>query len=161
MAFHRCRRRGFTFVELIFVITLLTILAAVTVPQFRKSFDSLVLQNFVSDFTSLAMYAQAKAVSGGAETSVDFDLPQKRILIEDRLVLQDSFGGGVDQWVAGKVKVIPDTVSVDLKEGEGKIVFYPDGTSDKADFEITGKYGGKYSISVDPGTGYVNVKQAE
>jgi prepilin-type N-terminal cleavage/methylation domain-containing protein len=161
MAFQRCGRRGFTFVELIFVITLLTILAAVTVPQFRRSFDSLVLQNFVSDFTSLAMYAQAKAISGGAEASVDFDLPQKRILAEDHLVFQDPYGGNVDQWVSGKVKAIPDSVLVDLKEGTGKVVFYPDGTSDKADFEIRGKYGGKYSISIDPGTGYVNVKETE
>ena len=144
MVFHRRGRRGFTFLELIFVITLMAILAAVTLPQFRRSFDSLVLQNFVSDFTSLAMYAQAKAVSGSSETRVDFDLPQKRILTEDH-----------------KVKAIPDSVLVDLKEGTGKIVFYPDGTSDKADFEIRGKYGGKYSISVDPGTGYVNVKETE
>ncbi|MDD4879629.1 MAG: prepilin-type N-terminal cleavage/methylation domain-containing protein [Candidatus Omnitrophica bacterium] len=161
MAFQRCGRRGFTFVELIFVVALLTILAAITVPQFRRSFDSLVLRNFVSDFTSLAMYAQAKAVSGSAEASVDFDLPQKRILTEDHLVSRDPYEGNVDQWVTGKVKTIPDSVLVDLKEGKAKIIFYPDGTSDKADFEIKGKYGGKYSVSVDPGTGYVNTKQAE
>ena len=161
MVFHRRGRRGFTFLELIFVITLLTILAAVTLPQFRRSFDSLVLQNFVSDFTSLAMYAQAKAVSGSSKTSVDFDLPQKRLLTEDLIVLQDPSGENVDQWLTGKVKAIPDSVLVDLKEGTGKIVFYPDGTSDSADFEIKGKYGGKYSVLVDPGTGYVNVKQTE
>jgi len=161
MVFQRRRRRGFTFIELIFVVTLLAILAAVTVPQFRRSFDSLVLQNFVSDFTSFAMYAQAKAVSGGSETSVDLNLPQKLLLTEDHLKYQDASGGNVDQWVTGKVKAIPDTVSVDLKNGTGKIVFYPDGTSDSADFEINGKYGGKYSVSVDPGTGYVNAKQTE
>ncbi|MDD5072487.1 MAG: prepilin-type N-terminal cleavage/methylation domain-containing protein [Candidatus Omnitrophica bacterium] len=161
MAFQRRCHRGFTFIELIFIITLLAILAAVAVPQFRRSFDSLVLQNFVSDLTSLAMYAQAKAISGSAEASVDFDLPQKRVLTEDHLVFRDPYGVDVDQWVTGKVKSIPDSVLIDLKEGKAKIVFYPDGTSDRADFEIKGKYGGKYSVSVDPGTGYVNVKQTE
>ena len=92
---------------------------------------------------------------------VDFDLPNKCLLTEDGFVSQDPLGENVDQWLTGKVKAIPDSVLVDLKEGTGKIVFYPDGTSDSADFEIKGKYGGKYSVLVDPGTGYVNVKQTE
>ncbi len=161
MVLHSCARRGFTFIELIFVVTLMAVLAAFTVPQFRRSFDSLVLQNFVSDFSSLAMYAQAKAITGGSETSVDIDLTQKLLLAEDHVKYQDAYGGNVDLWVTGKVKAIPDPVSVDLKAGTGKIVFYPDGTSDSADFNIVGKYGGKYSVTVDPGTGYVNAKKTE
>ena len=160
MVFQHCRR-GFTFIELIFVVTLLAILAVVTVPRFRRSFDSLVLQNFVSDFTSYAMYAQAKSVSGGSEVSVDLDPTQRLLLTEDHVKYQDPSGGNVDQWVTGKVKSIPDLVLVDLKASTGKIVFYPDGTSDSADIDIKGKYSGKYSVSVDPGTGYVNAKQTE
>lgn len=161
MAFQRRGYRGFTFVELIFVVTLLAILAAVTLPQFRRSFDSLVLQNFISDFTALAGYAQAKAITNGYKARINFDLPQKRLLAETRVVYQDASGNPAEEWSPDKSKVIPDSVLVDLKEGTGKIVFSPDGTSDQADFEIKGKYGGKYSVSIDPGTGYVNVKQTE
>lgn len=159
MAFQRCGRRGFTFVELIFVVALLTILAAVTVPQLKKSFDSLVLQNFVSDFTSLAGYAQAKAISNGHEVRVNFDLPQKRLLAETRVVYQDASGNPAEEWSPDKSKVIPDSVFVTLKENEGRIIFYPDGSSNKAEFEIDGKGGKKYSVSVEEGTGYVNVKE--
>lgn len=135
--------QGFTFVELIFVVALVTIAAAVAIPQFKRSFDSLVLQNFISDFTAFTGYAQAKAVSGGSEIRVEIDLPQKRLT------------------AAEKERRIPDSVSVDLKGGTGKITFYPDGSSDKEEFEISGRYGKKYSVSVEPGTGYVNVKETQ
>lgn len=153
--------RGFTFVELIFIIALITIITAVSIPQFKRSFDSLVLQNFISDFTALAGYAQAKAVSSGSEVRVNLDLPQKRFLIEDRLESQGAYGESEVEWEAGKEKRIPDSVLVDLKESADKIVFYPDGSSDKAEFEVSGRYNKKYLVSVEPGTGCVNVKETE
>jgi len=153
--------RGFTFVELIFIVALIVIVAAVSIPQFKRSFDSLVLQNFISDFTAFAGYAQAKAVSGGSEVRINIDLPQKRLLTEDHIVSQDDSGQPLEAWAAGKERRIPDSVSVDLKGGADKVTFYPDGSSDKAEFGISGRYDKKYTVSVEPGTGYVNVKQTE
>lgn len=161
MLLRRAGNRGFTFVELIFIVALIAIVAAVSIPQFKRSFDSLMLQNFISDFTAFAGYAQAKAVSGGSEVRINIDLPQKRLLTEDHIVSQDDSDQSLEAWAAGKERLIPDSVSVDLKGGSGKVTFYPDGTSDKAEFVIGGKYDKKYAVSVEPGTGYVNVKQTE
>ncbi len=147
--------------ELIFIVALIVIVAAVSIPRFKSSFDSLVLQNFISDFTAFAGYAQAKSVSSGSEVRINIDLPQKRLLTEDRIVSQDDFGQPLEAWAADKERRIPDSVSVDLKASADKVVFYPDGSSDKAEFEISGEYNKKYTVSIEPGTGYVNVKQTE
>ena len=129
--------------ELIFIVALVTIAAAASIPQFKRSFDSLMLQNFISDFTAFAGYAQAKAVSGGSEVRINIDLPQRLLTAGE------------------KQRRIPDSVSVDLKGGAGKVTFYPDGSSDKAEFGISGRYDKKYAVSVEPGTGYVNVKETQ
>lgn len=129
--------------ELIFIVALVTIAAAVSIPQFKRSFDSLMLQNFISDFTAFAGYAQAKAVSGGSEVRINIDLSQRLLTAGE------------------KQRRIPDSVSVDLKGGAGKVTFYPDGSSDRAEFGISGRYDKKYAVSVEPGTGYVNVKETQ
>lgn len=135
--------QGFTFVELVFIVALVVTVAAVSIPQFKRSFDSLVLQNFISDFTAFAGYAQAKAVSGGSEVSINIDLEQRLLTAGE------------------KQRRIPDSVSVDLKGGAGKVTFYPDGSSDKAEFGLGGRYDKKYTVSVEPGTGYVDVKETQ
>ena len=154
-------RQGFTFLELILVAAVMSILVAVSVPQFRKSFDSLVFQNFISDLTSFAGYAQAKAVTNSSEMRVNIDLQQKRLLLESRMPSGGTLTLGTEEWRIEKTKVIPDSLSVDLKGGSGEIKFYPDGTSDKAEFAVTDRYGIECSVFVEPGTGYVDVKKTE
>jgi len=161
MVLRRAGNRGFTFIELIFIVAFIAIVAAALIPQFKRSFDSLVLQNFISDLTAFAGYAQAKAVSSGSEVRINIDLPRKRLLIEDHIVSQDDSDQPLETWAAGKERRIPDSASVDLKGGSGKITFYPDGSSDKAEFGISGKYDKKYAVSIEQGTGYVNVEQTE
>jgi len=161
MIFRAGGHRSFTFIELIFIAVILSILAAVSIPQFRKSFNLLAVQNFISDFTAIAGYAQAKAVNGGSEVRIRLDLPKKLLLTENHFIIQDSYGVTKEEWRIEKVKNIPDSVSIDLKKTGDRIVFYPDGTSDNAQLEISDGYGRKYSVSMEPGTGYVTVKQMQ
>ena len=161
MSSGRDRHRGFTFIELLLVIGLLSIMVAVSIPQFKRSFDSLILQNFISDFTAFSGYAQAKAINTGSQVRIKFDLPQKRLIAEICLISSDPYGGQLTQWKGDKARTIPEGVTIDQGKTGGIIVFYPDGTSDKADLEIGNGTEKKFSVSIEPGTGYVNIKQAE
>lgn len=141
---------GFTLLELIFVAAILIFIATLAIPQFRKSFNFLGLQNFVSDVVSFARYAQAKAITEGNTNRLVFDVEAKSLKLE-------SISG--EEWKLEKFKPMPDFVSVELTDYEEGIKFYPDGTADKATVTIGIPSGKSYVISTESATGYVKVTE--
>lgn len=142
---------GFTLLELIFVAAILIFIATLAIPQFRRSFNFLGLQNFVSDVASFARYAQAKAIMEGKVTRLAFDIDNKYLRIES--TPDDK------KWEAEKSKPIPDFISIDLQGIENGIKFYPDGTADKASINIGIPSGKSYTVSTESATGYVKVEE--
>ncbi len=142
---------GFTLLELIFVVLILVLIATLAIPQFRKSFNYLGLQNFVSDVVSYARYAQAKAIMDGRTKRLFFDIENKRLRLE---------GTPDDKiWQIEKSKSMPDFISIDLRDSEDGIKFYPDGTTDKSSIKIGIPSGKSYTITMEPMTGYVKVEE--
>src|SRR2546422_5520928 len=73
---HRARG-GFTLLELLVVMLIVTILAGVAIPQFRRTFRNLQLQVFASDVATLLTYANRRAVARGEVLRVHFDVDRK------------------------------------------------------------------------------------
>ncbi|MFH1779500.1 MAG: hypothetical protein ABH847_05690 [Candidatus Omnitrophota bacterium] len=149
----RNRNFGFTLLELIFVAAILIFIAALAIPQFRKSFNFLGLQNFVSDVVSFARYAHAKAIMEGSTNRLSFDVENKYMRIEST---RDD-----KQWQLDKSKSIPDFIAIDLQGGGGNFKFYSDGTTDEASFKIGIPSGKTYAISIQSATGYVKVEELQ
>lgn len=149
----RNRNFGFTLLELIFVAAILIFIATLAVPQFRRSFNFLGLQNFVSDVVSFARYAHAKAIMDGNTNRLSFDFENGYMRIEST---RDD-----KQWLLEKSKSIPDFISVDLQDSEGSFKFYSDGTADEASFKISVPSGKTYAISIQSATGYVKVEELQ
>lgn len=160
-AFPRQGSAGFTFLELLFVIVVLSLIVSVAAPQLRKSFDSLALQGSVSDFVSLSRYAQAKAVTEAGQRRIRVELPVRRVVVETEETVKDFGGKETTMWKPERTKIIPASVTVEYGEGEGIVVFYADGTSTKADFKFSGRSNIIYAISFEPSTGYADVSEVE
>ncbi|KPK39574.1 MAG: hypothetical protein AMJ78_08290 [Omnitrophica WOR_2 bacterium SM23_29] len=144
---------GFTLLELIFVAAILIFIATLAIPQFRKSFNFLGQQSFVSDVVSFARYAHAKAIIDENTNRLVFDLENKYMRIES--------APDDEQWQLEKSKPIPDFISIDFEDAEGIIKFYPDGTADEASFKISIPSGKTYPVSIHSATGYVKIEEPQ
>lgn len=55
--------RAFTFIEIILVVVILSVLAAVSIPNFSGSFGNIILTSTANQIASLMRYAQGRAVT--------------------------------------------------------------------------------------------------
>jgi prepilin-type N-terminal cleavage/methylation domain-containing protein len=74
--------RGFTFVELLVVLVILGIMAALVVPQIARS-DSFAAQGAARMLVSDLLFAQNNAIAEQAEREVRFDIDAQNYWIED------------------------------------------------------------------------------
>lgn len=147
----RNKNFGFTLLELIFVAVILAFIATLALPQFRKTFNSLKLQSFVSDVVSFARYAQVKAITDGRPSKLVLDTEQKFLKVE--------IEGADEEWHLEKSKSIPDFILIDLQDSEGEIIFYSNGTADECSIKVGIPAGKNYAISTESATGYVKVEE--
>ena len=61
--FKSAATNGFTLIEIVLVLVLLTVLAAVSLPNFSGSFRNIILQTSANQIASLMRYAQGRAVT--------------------------------------------------------------------------------------------------
>lgn len=143
--------------ELIFVAALIVIIVSSAAPRFSGTFNSLRTQDFISDITSFARYAQARAVIEGTEKRLIFDREKKIFGVDGYHKGQEEEG----YWNREKSRRIPDFISLDLK-GKEKIRFYPDGTAEETFIGISVPSIDKNClISIEAGTGYVKVEEVK
>ncbi|MDP3786864.1 MAG: prepilin-type N-terminal cleavage/methylation domain-containing protein [Candidatus Omnitrophota bacterium] len=156
----KSKRRGFTLLELIFVAVILIIITALTVPQFRGTFDYLQLQNLVSDVVSFARYAQAKAITGAEINRLVFDMEKKSLGIDTYAGVETGDEGAKEIWERIKYRAIPDFISIELQDSRNAVKFYPDGTADKVTMKVNISSGKSFTISIDPLTGYAKAEES-
>jgi prepilin-type N-terminal cleavage/methylation domain-containing protein len=63
MSKNKDMREAFTFIELLLVVTIAAVLAAMVVPNLKITHSNLQLDNFVKDIYYLAKYLQISSVS--------------------------------------------------------------------------------------------------
>lgn len=139
------RRRGaFTLVELIVVLALVGLLAALIAPSFTRTIVSARLRSAASDVRGVLARARALAVAGARDRVVTFEP-----------------GNGTFGIDNDTVHRLPETIRLggagDPEEGrnggEFRVRFFVDGSAQEAEIFVTAEDGGRLRVTVEPLTG--------
>ena len=139
------RPQGFTLIEVIVVLLVVGLGAAVVVPGIGRGVDALRARAEVSGFSAFLRYAREQAVTRRVSQEVRID-PGARMLVLT--------AAGSERARASRR--IGEGVRIDATGPSGLVVkFLPEGRSSGAAFRIEGPGGRVYIVTVDPLTGRV------
>jgi type II secretion system protein H len=139
------RRGGFSLLELILVIAILGMLAAVVLPSLPGALESARLRGSAGEVRATLTLARTLAVSESRGRSVSFDLGSGEFGID----------GDARKWL------LPDGIRLAAvrlgdaaaERGVVRVRFRPDGSADEAQVAISSSGGGMMRVNVDPLTG--------
>jgi len=141
----RRHQQGFTLIEVIVVMLVVGLAAAVVVPGVGRGVDAFRARAEVSGFSAFLRYAREQAVTRRVSQEV-------RVIPDARLILLTS--GGSDR--ARVSRRIGQGVRIDATAPSGLVVkFLPEGRSSGGAFRIEGPGGRVYTVTVDALTGRV------
>lgn len=116
-------RKALTFVELLFVVAIIGIVAGISLPRFRKTFDNLRLNAVSQELQSFINYLSQRAIVEGEVIYLNIDDGNKEYWawLKDR---KDRL----------KTYQIPAQIRIEVEQEQ--ILFYPDGTIDKVTIKL-------------------------
>lgn len=141
-------RRAFTFIELLFVILIIGILVAVSIPNFRKTFNNLELNNFSRELQAVMNYLHQSAIVEGKAIYLNIDNEERQCLAQDK-----------ENAKKFKAFRIPDGINVVTEKTE--IFFYPDGAIDAATIKISNANGQEIDLTTKGIFGGVKIATKE
>jgi len=169
-------QRGVTFIELVIVVMILSILLLFAVPNMRGVYERNKLVSASRQIISLIRYARAEAITGEREIELTFDVERNKYWLD--LKKFDRILGSGDRKTERRELIeqensLPQFVyfnkitTEDDEEGQEKtdvITFYPDGSATGASIVLVNKTPRKKSpeylvIEVSHATALPNVYQ--
>ena len=138
-------KSGFTLIELVLVVVLLSVVVSVSLPSFRQSYKKLLLERTTNDIAYLMRYAQSRAITKGQEITFVFDGNFSNYGLEEMVAEEKTTGSGAgnepkkkstekksvpvsNRW--GRKFLTPPELTV-RTESSSPIRFYPDGKIDR------------------------------
>ena len=125
--------KAFTLLEIIIFIVILSVLISLSLPNFRKTYQSLELNKSAEDLRYSMLYAQSRAIGKGRVVRLAFDGMYEKYWLEeaedsdqkkhDNLVFK-RFSGRMGR----KSEIAP---SIKIESLKKHVLFYPDGEIDK------------------------------
>jgi general secretion pathway protein H len=143
-------RPGFTLVELVVVLFILSLLAALAAPSFSRTLLSARLRASASDVRGTFAKARSLAVAGGRERAVVFDLEKGEFGLDNDAVQR----GFPEPVRLGGVRLDGEETG----DPTARVRFYPDGTAQEAEVSVDSGDGGTISVKVDPLTGIAEAR---
>jgi|GEM_PF-898032 len=142
MSKNKDMREAFTFIELLLVVTIAAVLAAMVVPNLKITHSNLQLDNFVKDIYYLAKYLQISSVSQSCIYRLDIVQTTDDVLFVAKC--RDDDGEFVSlEGALGKAHKVPqniDIYSIEPVDRES-IFFYPDASIDATKIVFKNKTG--------------------
>jgi len=108
---------GFTLIEILFVVIILTILVGVAIPSIKNTYSTLELNNFAGQLQAYMNYLSSQSVISGEAICLNIDNDNRQYWS----AVMDS---------ESKLKTVHIPESIKLVTDKKQIVFYPDGSID-------------------------------
>ncbi len=144
------RRNGFTMMEILIVLAIMGIVAALTVPMFGDGVSNSALKGAARELAAGLRFARSEAVAKRHETFVAIDLAGRRFKVAD---------DPVEHQLPKTAELKLFTAQSDIvNESTGAIRFFPDGGSNGGRITIASGER-KYDVDVDWLTGRVTILQ--
>lgn len=143
---------GFTLIELVFVMAILGIILAVSMPRFAATGERLRTEQAAAELSQLFRYARERAVAQSAEIVWVWDGDARRAR------LQAVGDNGSAQWLEERSAMsasLSDKIGVRLERDGApadRVRFLPDGTSEPTTLYLT-RNQDAYTVTVDGATG--------
>lgn len=179
----RGARRGFTLLELIVTLFILSLATALVAPAFNRQFGSLRLKAAARDIATLCRFARSQAIARQGVLEVVLDrqanaywlrgpdwIVGRLSHIDQAATVEDPGQPWQAQTRQARVRTLPEGVILTsvvldtrlLGENErGAIAFFPQGSSTGGEIALLDEKGRGYRIVVDPSIGLVRVSPME
>lgn len=112
-----------TFVELLLVIVIISVLAGILMPRFRNNFYSLQLSNVSVELQAFMNYLRERSIVDGKVIYFNIDNGQKEYW---------AYIKGEEK----RLKTYRIPADIDIKVTQERVSFYPDGSIDKVTVDI-------------------------
>ncbi len=141
------RHRGFSLLELIMVLVIAGLLAAIVIPSLPGALESARLRSTAGELRAVLTLARTLAVSEA----------RSRIVVCDFVRGEYGFDADERRWLMPEgIRLAAIRLGDDDKEnGVVRVRFYPDGSADETEVALSSSGGGRIRVSVDPLTGIV------
>jgi prepilin-type N-terminal cleavage/methylation domain-containing protein len=150
---------GFTLLELLVVMLILSVLVGVSVPQFRGTFRHLQLQVVASEVATLLTYAGRRAVARGEVLRVHFDVEGRRYWL---VMAPQGSPAETSETISGKFgRVASVPASISLAPSTRNVTFYPDGRADRFELVISDDSSRSFRLATDVRTGRVKLVESD
>jgi len=137
----RCNKAGFTLIELVLVILLISIITALSTPLFRRTFSDLVIRNAALDMSKLINYAQEMAIIDKVPYNLNLDFETNKYWLTKYGETEEGLSYERIRGRFGKDFFLPRGLS--LISEKSKIALYPDGRSETAQVKIVDEKAGE------------------
>ncbi|MBN1405252.1 MAG: GspH/FimT family pseudopilin [Candidatus Omnitrophica bacterium] len=150
-------RTGFTLIELILTTTILLVIAALSVPIFKNTYSSLIINLKAQDMAGLMNLARERAIMTRMPYAVKINADENSYRMMALDTKKDKLSPVRDRW--GKSFFIP--ANFKIQSGGNTVKFFPDGTSSGADIVLTDDKGAQKQVHISEKTGEINTVEAQ
>ncbi|MBI4589634.1 MAG: GspH/FimT family pseudopilin [Candidatus Rokubacteria bacterium] len=137
--------RGFTLVELILVLFILTLVAGLALPAVGRGVDTLQLRAEVAAFSAFLRYAREQAITRRETQEVRVDPDGRLLTLTAAGAEKERASRRLSPRIAIRAEAAPALA----------VTFSASGLSSGGSFQLVGPDGRAYRVSVDPLTGRV------